>query len=114
MEDKDCHSLSNIGTLHDVNTATNNIATSTISVPYGFGASVTTSGIDFEADAMKGISFEDYKPPVIFKDKMPEMQKINEMCEMYPTLDIAFKKFKNIYNIVVDDFDNKMQLKMPF
>jgi hypothetical protein len=45
---------------------------------------------------------------------MPEMEKINEMCDMYPTLDIAFQKFKNIYNIVIDDFDNKMQLKMPF
>lgn len=102
---------------YQANVGTNSIDTSTVNVPYGFGGSgngVTTTPIDFEADAMKGISFEDYKAPVIFKDKMPEMQKINEMCDMYPTLNIAFQKFKNIYNIVVDDFDNKMQLKMPF
>ena len=102
---------------YQANVGTNSIVASTVSVPYGFGGSgngVTTTPIDFEADAMKGISFEDYKTPVIFKDKMPEMEKINEMCDMYPTLDIAFQKFKNIYNIVIDDFDNKMQLKMPF
>ncbi len=96
-------------------TGTNTVSASTISVPYGFGASsVTTTGIDFEADAMKGVNFEDYKLPILWEDIMPEMHRIKEMCEQYPTLDIAFQKFKNIYNIVVDDYDNKMQLKMPF
>ena len=100
---------------YQANIGTNNIVASTVSVPYGFGASsVTTTGIDFEADAMKGINFEDYKLPILFEDIMPEMHRVKEMCELYPTLDIAFQKFKNIYNIVVDDYDNKMQLKIPF
>jgi hypothetical protein len=102
---------------YQANIGTNNIVASTVSVPYGFGGSgngVTTTGIDFEADAMKGINFEDYKLPIMFEDIMPEMHKIKEMCELYPSLDIAFQKFKNVYNIVIDDYDNKMQLKMPF
>jgi hypothetical protein len=102
---------------YQANVGTNNIVASTVSVPYGFGGSgnsVTTTGIDFEADAMKGINFEDYKLPILFEDIMPEMHRVKEMCELYPTLNIAFQKFKNIYNIVVDDYDNKMQLKMPF
>ncbi len=100
---------------YTANTGSNTVTASTISVPYGFGAaSVTTTGIDFETDAMKGVNFEDYKLPILFEDIMPEMHRVKEMCELYPTLDIAFQKFKNIYNIVVDDYDNKMQLKMPF
>ena len=100
---------------YTANTGNNTVTASTVSVPYGFGASsVTTTGIDFEADAMKGVNFEDYKLPILFEDVMPEMHRVKEMCELYPTLDIAFQKFKNIYNIVVDDYDNKMQLKMPF
>ena len=100
---------------YQANVGTNNVVASTVSVPYGFGASsITTTGINFEADAMKGINFEDYKLPIIFEDIMPEMHRIKEMCEMYPSLDIAFQKFKNVYNIVIDDYDNKMQLKMPF
>jgi hypothetical protein len=100
---------------YTANTGSNTVTASTVAVPYGFGASsVTTTGIDFEADAMKGVNFEDYKLPILFEDIMPEMHRVKEMCELYPTLDIAFQKFKNIYNIVVDDYDNKMQLKMPF
>ena len=94
---------------YDANTATNTVSSSLISVPYGFGvASATTTGIDFEADAMKGVHFQDYKLPILFEDIMPEMHKVKEMCEQYPTLKIAFQKFKNIYNIVVDDYDNKI------
>ena len=100
---------------YTANTGNNTVTASTVTVPYGFGSSsVTTTGIDFEADAMKGVNFEDYKLPILFEDIMPEMHRVKEMCELYPTLDIAFQKFKNIYNIVVDDYDNKMQLKMPF
>ncbi len=100
---------------YTANTGNNTVTASTVSVPYGFGASsITTTGIDFEADAMKGVNFEDYKLPILFEDIMPEMHRVKEMCELYPTLDIAFQKFKNIYNIVVDDYDNKMQLRMPF
>jgi hypothetical protein len=100
---------------YTANTGSNTVAASTISVPYGFGASsVNTTGIDFEVDAMKGVNFEDYKLPVVFEDIMPEMHRVKEMCELYPTLDIAFQKFKNIYNIVIDDYDNKMQLKTSF
>ena len=101
---------------YQANTGTNTVSTATtVSVPYGFGASsVTTTGIDFEADAMKGISFEDYKLPIMWEDILPDMNRLKKMCAEYPTLDIAFQKFKNVYNIVVDDYDNKMQLKMPF
>ena len=115
MEDNKTKESGSLDIGYQANTGTNTVTATTISVPYGFGASsVTTTGIDFEADAMKGINFEDYKLPIMWEDIMPDMNRIKKMCAEYPTLDIAFQKFKNIYNIVVDDYDNKMQLKMPF
>ena len=54
---------------YTANTGTNTVSVSTVAVPYGFGAaSVTTTGIDFEADAMKGVNFEDYKLPILWED----------------------------------------------
>lgn len=109
MEDKNAqHTHYQLDFNYAANTATNTVSSSTISVPYGFGAASDTTGIDFEADAMKGVHFQDYKLPILFEDIMPKMHKVKEMCEQYPTLNIAFQKFKNIYNIVVDDYDNKI------
>ena len=40
-----------------------------------------------------------------FVDTMPNMSKINDMCEKYPGFKIAFEKFKNTYNLIKDDYD---------
>lgn len=43
--------------------------------------------------------------PGDFTTSMPDMQKVNEMCELYPALKLAFEKFKNCYNLCIDDFN---------
>jgi hypothetical protein len=36
----------------------------------------------------------------------PEWSRIEAMCKQYPGLEIAFRNFKNTYNLVKDDYDN--------
>lgn len=40
-----------------------------------------------------------------FKDFMPAMSTINEMCEIYPGLKKAFENFKDIYDLVKGDYE---------
>ena len=43
--------------------------------------------------------------PVDFITSMPDMKRVNEMCELYPALKLAYEKFKNCYNLCIDDFN---------
>lgn len=66
-----------------------------------------TTPIDFGADAGKGFEnfkFEDYVQPKLFEDALPSMHQVSEMCEQYPSLKIAFDKFKNIFVICYNDY----------
>jgi hypothetical protein len=59
----------------------------------GLGSNTTTSfgGINiFGAD---------------FVDRMPDLRQIQEMCEQYPALNLAWEKFKTTYRLVKDDYD---------
>lgn len=40
-----------------------------------------------------------------FVDCFPDFDKVNEMCNQYPALDIALKKFKEVYKMVEDDYN---------
>ena len=46
-------------------------------------------------------------PNIEFEDCMPDAKRINAMCELYPGLEIAYKKFKEIYKMVKEDYDGK-------
>lgn len=39
-----------------------------------------------------------------FVDCFPEFEQVKEMCNQYPALDIALKKFEEIYKMVEDDY----------
>ena len=41
----------------------------------------------------------------------PQWARIQEMCEQYPGLKIAFEKFKTTYKLVKDDYDNPKDKK---
>lgn len=40
-----------------------------------------------------------------FIDRVPDINRINDMCKQYPALDIAWTKFKTTYRLVKDDYD---------
>lgn len=41
----------------------------------------------------------------------PQWARIQEMCEQYPGLKIAFEKFKTTYKLVKDDYDHPKDKK---
>ena len=42
-----------------------------------------------------------------FDGRFPDWDRVQNMCKEYPGLDIAFKKFKEVYKMVKEDFDGK-------
>jgi len=63
------------------------------------GASVTIGSID------PGVFT--WKHPEEWVDSFPDYDKVKEMCDKYPAFKIAFDKFKQVYDLVEDDFEAK-------
>jgi len=49
--------------------------------------------------------------PVIFKDYMPDVAKVEDMCNDYPALEKAYENFKTIYKMVQQDWQGKQDEK---
>ena len=47
-------------------------------------------------------------------DTMPSMSKIKGMCEQYPAFQKEFEKFKQIYNLIKDDYEANNEDELPF
>lgn len=75
--------------------------------PYGTG-SVTYGNIE-TIDLSKIDSFSSftnfYKEE--FDGRWPDYDRVQEMCKEYPGLEIAYKKFKEVYKLVKEDYDGK-------
>ena len=41
-----------------------------------------------------------------FVDSFPDWQRVQDMCEQYPGLEIALRNFRTVYTLVKDDYDN--------
>ena len=53
--------------------------------------------------------------PVEFEDKMPDVSKVEDMCNDYPALAKAYENFKTIYTMVHQDWVGKQkQDELPF
>lgn len=42
--------------------------------------------------------------PVLWEDRMPDLEQVKKMCEQYPALDKAYENFKTIYSMVEQDW----------
>ena len=42
-----------------------------------------------------------------FDGRFPDYDRIQEMCKEYPGLEIAYKKFKEVYKMVKEDYEGK-------
>ena len=49
--------------------------------------------------------------PVEWNDSFPAWHRVEDMCEKYPGLKIAFENFKVVYEMVKDDYDNPVPKK---
>lgn len=68
----------------------------TVTTPTTNNSYITSDTITFD-----DVEWRDVKE---FEDTMPDLSKINEMCEIYPGLKKAFDYFKDIYDLVHDDY----------
>ena len=42
-----------------------------------------------------------------FDGRFPDYERVQEMCKEYPGLEIAYRKFKEVYKMVKEDYDGK-------
>ena len=69
-----------------------------------------TEPIDFGSDAGKGfenMKFDDFLPGKPFEDTVPTLETIDKVCDDYPSLQIAYEKFKNVWRICYTDYCSK-------
>ena len=75
-------------------------------------SNITTSTIDTSAiDDL--ISIDDLtitlNDPVEFEDRMPDVSKVEDMCNDYPALAKAYENFKTIYAMVHQDWKGRQE-----
>ena len=44
-----------------------------------------------------------------FEGRFPDYDRVMEMCKEYPGLEIAYRKFKEVYSMVKEDYDGKQR-----
>jgi len=64
----------------------------------GSSAGVNTISIDTS-------SFT-FHMPKEWIDSFPDWHRVEDMCKKYPGLEIAFRNFQTVYQLVKDDYDN--------
>jgi len=76
----------------------------------GAGASTYTIG----SAGVSSITLNDintseftWKMPEEWVDSFPDYSKVQEMCNKYPAFKIAFEKFKQMYDLIEDDYEAK-------
>lgn len=79
-------------------------------------SNITTSTIDTSAfDDL--ISIDDLtitlNDPVEFEDRMPDVSKVEDMCNDYPALAQAYDKFKTMYALVHQDWKGRQEDNEP-
>lgn len=71
---------------------------------YGTGTSTLSGTVNLNnIDA----SVFTWKLPEEWVDSFPDYNKVKEMCDTYPAFKIAFDKFKQMYDLVEDDYEAK-------
>ena len=53
---------------------------------------------------MENFTFDDYNIRKPFENSVPSLEKIDEVCKDYPSLKIAYEKFKNVWRICYEDY----------
>lgn len=53
---------------------------------------------------MENMKFEDWNDPKPFENSVPSLEQIDKVCKEYPSLKIAYEKFKNVWRICYEDY----------
>ena len=72
---------------------------------YTIGGGITISPLPTISITDLSSSNFTFHIPTEWDDKFPEWDRVQNMCDQYPGLKIAFEKFKTVYKLVKDDYD---------
>jgi hypothetical protein len=104
-------------TLDDTIDVSNITSTDTITVDTMAGSGTFTVDTGFSDNIYsEGITFDsgNWVLGQEFVDHLPSIDKVKSMCAEYPALEQAYEKFKHIYNLVKDDYNNGDDDELPF
>ncbi len=90
------------------------VSTPTISLPNTAGGTYTINTLStIDTITITGLENSSYSfnLPKEWVDCLPSIERVQDMCEKYPGLKIAFENFKVIYEMVKDDYDNPVPKK---
>ena len=86
----------------------------TISIDVSSISGITTSTVDYN-DLFLNDDFNiTINEPVEFEDTMPDVAKIEDMCNDYPGLRKAYENFKAIYKMVHQDWQGRQDAEDQF
>ena len=83
----------------------------TLDINKYYGHTIDVSSITTSTDdlfSMDGITLT-LDDPVEFEDHMPDVAKVEDMCNDYPALKKAYENFKSIYTMVHQDWKGKQE-----
>ena len=78
------------------------------SYTYTTGGTITLPSITTAQISSLTIDTSTFKinTPEEWVDQFPNWNRVEDMCKKYPALEIAFRNFKTVYQLVKDDYDN--------
>jgi hypothetical protein len=82
----------------------------TITIGGGAGATTYSTVTTTDTITLDSSSFV-FNLPTEWIDCLPPLDRVQNMCEKYPGLKIAFENFKVVYEMVKDDYDNPVPKK---
>ena len=85
---------------HDFGTITLTSIVGAAQPVYTVGSGITINDIDINTDQFS------FNFPEEWIDTFPDWDRVKDMCEKYPGLEIAFRNFQTVYQLVKDDYDN--------
>ena len=96
-----------------------------IDTNYTFDLSSSTTTIDISSITTSTLNYDDLfssaddftitlNDPVEFEDHMPDVAKVEDMCNDYPALRKAYENFKTIYKMVHQDWQGRQDAEDQF
>lgn len=75
---------------------------------YAAGPVISTGTLSTDTITLSGLdsSHFTFNLPKEWQDAFPSWDKVQDMCEKYPGLKVAFENFRMFYEMVKDDYDN--------
>jgi hypothetical protein len=89
-------------------TITNPSSMYTTSYDYNISPITVTGSTTIDTITINGIDSNNYtfNLPQEWQEGFPEWHRVQDMCDKYPGLKVAFNNFKVFYEMVKNDYDN--------